>query len=68
MPGSLDGLKLLALTKSTYPKMPVVICSGHPDPHQALARGADGFVAKPYRIDAMVAEVAEKLARKILST
>lgn len=64
MPGSLDGLGLLALTQSGFPEVPVVICSGHFDPTQALACGADGFVAKPYRVDKMVAEITETLERK----
>jgi DNA-binding NtrC family response regulator len=48
MPGSLDGMGLLALVKKSRSDLPVIITSGHLQPAQAMAQGAASFVAKPY--------------------
>jgi DNA-binding NtrC family response regulator len=50
MPGSLDGMGLLAAVRETQPKLPVIITSGHQDPGAAIAEGATYFLAKPYSI------------------
>jgi DNA-binding NtrC family response regulator len=48
MPGSMDGMGLLALVRKSRPELPVIITSGHLQPAQAMAEGAASFVAKPY--------------------
>lgn len=50
MPGSVDGLGLLAFVRKNYPHLPVVISSGHLDPRSALEHGANEVLPKPYRI------------------
>jgi CheY-like chemotaxis protein len=48
MPGSVDGLELLAYVRKNFPDLPVLLCSGHLDPSEALQRGANHFLSKPY--------------------
>lgn len=57
MPGSTDGLGVLAVSLEARPGVPVVMVSGHLDPDVALAAGAAAVLAKPYRLDEMVAVV-----------
>lgn len=61
MPGTIDGLGLLAAVKSCRPKIPVLITSGHCDPTLALNGGAAHFVRKPYDVDAVVELVRDEL-------
>lgn len=63
MPGSLDGLGLLAHVRATFPRLPVILTSGHLDPTQALSHGATQFLSKPYGLDAVVTAVRNELAR-----
>jgi CheY-like chemotaxis protein len=46
MPGSMDGVALARVVRSAYPKVKIVITSGHVD----AIKGAehDGFFTKPY--------------------
>jgi CheY-like chemotaxis protein len=60
MPGSMDGMGLLALVRQTLPGLPVVITSGHLDPAQAREHGATLFVSKPYSFG-VVLDAAESL-------
>jgi CheY-like chemotaxis protein len=48
MPGSMDGLGLLAHVRSTSPDLPVIVTSAHLDPTCVPPRGPTLFVAKPY--------------------
>ena len=64
MPGSLDGIGLLAQIKGTFPAMPVIITSGHSEPSVALANGATKFIRKPYLVGEIVEIVQDELARK----
>ena len=57
MPGSLNGITLLALVRQSFPTLPVIIVSGHLRPLEALADGATQFLAKPYAIEAMIEAV-----------
>lgn len=50
MPGSVDGLGLLAFVRDKFPTLPVVISSGHLNPELALENGATRFLPKPYHI------------------
>jgi CheY-like chemotaxis protein len=48
MPGSVDGLGLLAFAKESYPHLPVVFSSAHLSPRLAFGFGADDVLPKPY--------------------
>lgn len=54
MPGSLDGMGLLAAVRETSPNLPVILMSGHADPMDAVAAGANQLIAKPFRVGAIV--------------
>lgn len=54
MPGSVDGMGLLAAVRETCPELPVVIMSAHTQPDVAFAAGANHFVAKPFTFGAIV--------------
>lgn len=64
MPGSLDGMGLLAAIKLIHPTLPVIITSGHFQAMQALAAGADNFVRKPYTFEPMLKVVQVELANR----
>lgn len=51
MPGSTDGLALLAFVQKNVADLPVILTSGHLSPDIALAYGAVQFLAKPFRIE-----------------
>lgn len=63
MPGSIDGLGLLAVVRETFPTLPVIITSGHLESGLAIADGAARFLAKPYGMNAVVSAVRIELAR-----
>lgn len=63
MPGSLDGIGLLALVKIAHPEIPVIITSGHLSAANALAAGADNFVSKPYSYKPMLKAVHDQLTK-----
>lgn len=48
MPGSMDGLELLAHLQDLSSPVPMIITSGHLLPTEALSRGAVEFLGKPY--------------------
>lgn len=58
MPGSLNGLELVAILDRLWPGVPVLITSGGPlvDPRRLPACAA--FLSKPWRPEDMVARVA----------
>ena len=56
MPGSTDGMALLAFVRQNLAELPVIITSGHLAPEIALAEGAAQFLAKPFKlVDALAA-------------
>ncbi len=61
MPGSVDGMGLLALVRNTLPTLPIIIMSGHLVQTQALTEGATRFVAKPFTIEAVIQIVDSEL-------
>lgn len=63
MPGSLDGLGLLAFVRSTFPALPVIISSGHLASKHGLDSGAAQVLTKPYRLEAVVEAVRDELGR-----
>jgi DNA-binding NtrC family response regulator len=65
MPGSLDGIGLLAVVRSTFPTLPVIITSAHLEAASAIADGAARFVPKPYSLLAVVALIRQELGQAI---
>lgn len=63
MPGSLDGLDLLAVVKTTFPTLPVILTSGHLQPGIAKTQGATQFLAKPFRLQVVVDAVEKELGK-----
>jgi DNA-binding NtrC family response regulator len=63
MPGSLDGVGLLAFVKEHFPQLPVILSSAHLKPSVALTGGARHFLSKPYKVGAVVDLIAEELAK-----
>lgn len=65
MPGQIDGLGLAALAREVHPRLPVVFVSGRlenaVDAHRLS--GPTVFIAKPYRITALLDAVDGVLAR-----
>lgn len=57
MPGSIDGLGLLAAVRQRFPRLPVIIMSAHAQPEMALTAGASQFVAKPFSMGTIVETV-----------
>jgi two-component system phosphate regulon response regulator PhoB len=56
MPGNMDGMDLLRLIRGeqAYDKVSIIVISARTqewDKAAILAAGADGFVAKPFRLD-----------------
>lgn len=52
----MDGITLLKNVKETFPQLPVVLITGFTSaypPQRALQEGADGYLAKPFRIEKM---------------
>jgi DNA-binding NtrC family response regulator len=50
----MDGLTLLKNIKKTNPKLPVVMITGFTSAcpvQKAMREGADGYLAKPFRIE-----------------
>lgn len=54
MPGTIDGLGLLAFIRASFPHLPVIMMSGHLEPRLAMIDGATQFVAKPFPLDAVL--------------
>ena len=63
MPGSLDGIGLLAQIRKTHATLPVIITSSHLDESLAPLDCATHFVAKPYSIDLISRMVEQELVK-----
>ena len=61
MPGSTDGLALLGFIRAAHPDLPVLMTSGHLEPHLAYAGGAVRFLPKPCDLDIVVDELRAAL-------
>lgn len=62
-----SGLRLLSAAKRASPGTEVILLTGHPTPERALeaARGgAFACLAKPFRIDELLARVQQALAKQ----
>jgi CheY-like chemotaxis protein len=64
MPGSIDGLGLLAAVKAKCPKMPFIVTSGHIEPSLAIQKGADHFLPKPYSTHVVLSAVHDELSAR----
>lgn len=63
MPGSIDGIGLLAKVRIKHPSLPVIIASAHLERTVAIAAGAADFIAKPYTSELIVQTVETELAK-----
>lgn len=66
MPG-MDGVALMRSLRASFPDLPVVLMTGYGSVPHALAamkQGANDYVTKPLRVDAVKAAVAKALASR----
>lgn len=63
MPGSLDGMGLLAEIRRRLPAVPVFLISGHLLPTIAFAHGATRFFSKPYALEEMLEAIDTELGK-----
>ena len=61
MPGSIDGLGLLAVVRESHPTLPVIIVSAHLERELALAHGASHYIPKPYSHEMIIKTVQSEL-------
>jgi DNA-binding NtrC family response regulator len=63
----MDGVKLLTSMSDTTPKMAKVIVTGYPSLENAIEavnRGADGYIVKPFTMDQLLKTVKEYLQKQ----
>ncbi|MFQ6002285.1 MAG: response regulator, partial [Candidatus Zixiibacteriota bacterium] len=63
----MDGMSLLKNIKEMAPQLPVVLITGFPSTYpaqKALQEGADGYLAKPFRIEKMDELLRDLLCEK----
>jgi two-component system, NtrC family, nitrogen regulation response regulator NtrX len=61
-----DGIEMLDIIKQTYPDLPVVMISGHSTIEtavNALKKGADDFIEKPFKTDRLLHVVSKGLEK-----
>ena len=64
-----DGIKLLKLIKKNYPKIPVIIISGHGNIDmavEAIKEGAYEFIEKPFKSERLILSVSRALEVKLM--
>jgi len=62
-----EGTTLLSEMKETVPKMVKIIVTGYPELQnavEAVNRGADGYVVKPFKMEALLDTVREHLQKQ----
>lgn len=64
LPGSLDGLALVAQVRQRRPDLPVIFMTGRPDTRTSQDP-RDLFIAKPYLPSEICAAVRELLSRRV---
>jgi CheY-like chemotaxis protein len=57
MPGAMDGLKLAGVVRDRWPAIKILIVTGKVRLRQSDLPPGSGFLAKPYRIEAVTAEL-----------
>ncbi len=63
----MEGTKLLSMMKETTPKMVKIIITGYPSLQnavEAVNRGADGYIVKPFNVDDVLNTIREHLKRQ----
>lgn len=63
----MDGVELLTEMRETVPEMVKIIITGYPSLENAIEavnRGADGYMVKPYNVDDLLRRVEETLLRQ----
>lgn len=61
LPGRIDGVALVREARRDRPGLRVILTSGLPPPDEQLAAFGP-FLLKPYRVDELLATIAEELA------
>jgi len=63
----MEGTELLTAMKETTPKMVKIIVTGYPSLHNAIEavnKGADAYVLKPFNVEDTLREIREYLERQ----
>jgi DNA-binding NtrC family response regulator len=63
----MEGIKLLTKMRDTTPKMRKIIITGYPSVQnaiEALNKGADAYITKPFDMDKVLATVREQLKKQ----
>jgi DNA-binding NtrC family response regulator len=63
----MDGIELLTKMRETAPKMVKIIITGYPSLEnsiEAVNRGADGYVIKPYTMEGLLLKIKEQLQKQ----
>jgi DNA-binding response OmpR family regulator len=63
----MDGIELLTAMRNTTPKMVKIIITGYPSLENAIEavnRGADGYMVKPYSMEKLLDTIKEHLQRQ----
>lgn len=63
MPGSMDGLELALVVSNRWPVIEILIASGHVRLRQSDLPPNGRFLGKPYRAEAMMAELHSLVGR-----
>ena len=63
----MEGIELLTRMKNTTPKIRKIIITGYPtlqNAVEAINRGADAYILKPFDMEKVLAEIKEQLKRQ----
>jgi YesN/AraC family two-component response regulator len=63
----MDGIKLLTAMRETVPKTVKIIITGYPSQENAIEavnRGADGYIVKPYTMEDLLRKLKEQLQKQ----
>ena len=63
----MDGIELLTKMRETVPKMSKIIITGYPSQENAIEavnRGADGYLVKPYSMEELLRKIKEQLQKQ----
>jgi DNA-binding response OmpR family regulator len=63
----MDGIELLTAMREAAPKMVKIIITGYPSQENAIEavnRGADGYMVKPYTMEELLRKIKEQLQKQ----
>lgn len=63
MPGSMDGLKLLAAVRDRWPPIRLIATSGHMKVRDSDLPENGHFISKPYRADQLAKTIRDSIAQ-----